>query len=267
MGGKNMFCKWCGKQFDEYSPVCPNCGKEQDALVNGNGFWDLCNIEPNTKTITPEAEQENEVSKTVYADGFNADKENADMPENNGADTKDAKDLRDKKKKKILIIEIIAVAVAVVAVIVILLFSFSAKPAAPKKNTTIPTTHNKYKPSDNKAAVSTTAPATTVQPTTAAPTKEDNQGEQDDDYQTNEYEQQSSWIPQGGNNNSDNNGDNSEPTETIDPSEIEPSGGGNEQSGGGGEPSGGGGEPSGGGGEQSGGGGEQSSGGGDITPE
>lgn len=46
-----MFCKWCGKRMEDYSVICPKCGKEQDSLVNGNGFWDLCHIEPNPQGI------------------------------------------------------------------------------------------------------------------------------------------------------------------------------------------------------------------------
>lgn len=36
-----MFCKWCGKKIKTNSTACPFCGKEQDSMVNGNGFWDL----------------------------------------------------------------------------------------------------------------------------------------------------------------------------------------------------------------------------------
>ena len=50
-----MFCKWCGKKLDENITVCRYCNKEQESLVNGNGFWDLCKIEPNPLSITPES--------------------------------------------------------------------------------------------------------------------------------------------------------------------------------------------------------------------
>ena len=41
-----MFCKWCGNKIANNGVPCPTCGKEQDALENGNGFWDLCEVEP-----------------------------------------------------------------------------------------------------------------------------------------------------------------------------------------------------------------------------
>ena len=41
-----MFCKWCGKKITNNGTPCPSCGKNQDPLENGNGFWDLCNIKP-----------------------------------------------------------------------------------------------------------------------------------------------------------------------------------------------------------------------------
>ena len=41
-----MFCKWCGNKINNNGVPCPTCGKEQDALENGNGFWDLCEVEP-----------------------------------------------------------------------------------------------------------------------------------------------------------------------------------------------------------------------------
>jgi len=41
-----MFCKWCGNKITNNGMPCPTCGKGQDALVNGNGFWDLCEVEP-----------------------------------------------------------------------------------------------------------------------------------------------------------------------------------------------------------------------------
>lgn len=36
-----MFCKWCGYKIVNNGLACPTCGKEQDKLENGNGFWDL----------------------------------------------------------------------------------------------------------------------------------------------------------------------------------------------------------------------------------
>lgn len=40
-----MFCKWCGKKIANIGIPCPSCGKSQDSLENGNGFWDLCSKE------------------------------------------------------------------------------------------------------------------------------------------------------------------------------------------------------------------------------
>lgn len=42
-----MFCKWCGNKITNNGVPCPTCGKEQDKLVNGNGFWDLCKADSN----------------------------------------------------------------------------------------------------------------------------------------------------------------------------------------------------------------------------
>lgn len=42
-----MFCKWCGKKIAAGHVSCPQCGKEQGAMENGNGFWDLCSGKPN----------------------------------------------------------------------------------------------------------------------------------------------------------------------------------------------------------------------------
>lgn len=39
-----MFCKWCGKRIKNTAKSCPLCGREQESLFNGNGFWDLCNV-------------------------------------------------------------------------------------------------------------------------------------------------------------------------------------------------------------------------------
>ncbi len=45
-----MFCKWCGKKISNNGVPCPSCGRNQDPLENGNGFWDLCTSEPKPKT-------------------------------------------------------------------------------------------------------------------------------------------------------------------------------------------------------------------------
>lgn len=39
--GNKMFCKWCGNKITNNGKPCPTCGKEQDTLESGNGFWDL----------------------------------------------------------------------------------------------------------------------------------------------------------------------------------------------------------------------------------
>lgn len=44
-----MFCKWCGNKITNNGVPCPTCGREQDALENGNGFWDLCHVVPNVE--------------------------------------------------------------------------------------------------------------------------------------------------------------------------------------------------------------------------
>lgn len=41
-----MFCKWCGKKITNNGIPCPSCGRNQDALESGNGFWDLCSVKP-----------------------------------------------------------------------------------------------------------------------------------------------------------------------------------------------------------------------------
>lgn len=41
-----MFCKFCGKQVDPSSRVCPYCGTSQEARTGGNGFWDILGKEP-----------------------------------------------------------------------------------------------------------------------------------------------------------------------------------------------------------------------------
>ncbi len=41
-----MFCRFCGKQVDPSSRVCPYCGEPQEARTGGNGFWDILGKEP-----------------------------------------------------------------------------------------------------------------------------------------------------------------------------------------------------------------------------
>lgn len=41
-----MFCRFCGKQVDPSSCVCPYCGEPQEARTGGNGFWDILGKEP-----------------------------------------------------------------------------------------------------------------------------------------------------------------------------------------------------------------------------
>lgn len=47
-----MFCKWCGKKIENIGSPCPSCGKNQDPLENGNGFWDLCSKEADVPAVT-----------------------------------------------------------------------------------------------------------------------------------------------------------------------------------------------------------------------
>lgn len=46
-----MFCKWCGKKIENIGSPCPSCGKNQDPLENGNGFWDLCSKEADVPAV------------------------------------------------------------------------------------------------------------------------------------------------------------------------------------------------------------------------
>lgn len=46
-----MFCKWCGKRIENIGSPCPSCGKNQDPLENGNGFWDLCSKEAEVPAV------------------------------------------------------------------------------------------------------------------------------------------------------------------------------------------------------------------------
>ena len=49
-----MFCKWCGKKISNIGSPCPSCGKDQDPLENGNGFWDLCSKEVAVQPVSAE---------------------------------------------------------------------------------------------------------------------------------------------------------------------------------------------------------------------
>lgn len=46
-----MFCKWCGKRIKNTTEPCQSCGREQEALINGNCFWDLCDVKDEKKVI------------------------------------------------------------------------------------------------------------------------------------------------------------------------------------------------------------------------
>jgi len=46
-----MFCKWCGRKITNNGCPCPSCGKNQDPLENGNGFWDLCSKETDVQPV------------------------------------------------------------------------------------------------------------------------------------------------------------------------------------------------------------------------
>ena len=63
-----MFCKWCGKRIKNTAKSCPLCGREQESLFNGNGFWDLCNVKDEKKVISIPTEnvqtKEDMVNKT-----------------------------------------------------------------------------------------------------------------------------------------------------------------------------------------------------------
>lgn len=62
-----MFCKWCGKKISNNGVPCPSCGRNQDALESGNGFWDLCSMKPENTTSILETDvvfaQEKEAGK------------------------------------------------------------------------------------------------------------------------------------------------------------------------------------------------------------
>lgn len=64
-----MFCKWCGKKIENYSAICPFCHRDQDALVNGNEFWDLCRLEPNPRKISVERESNEIKQRKELPDG------------------------------------------------------------------------------------------------------------------------------------------------------------------------------------------------------
>ncbi|SDZ95477.1 hypothetical protein SAMN05216349_10316 [Oribacterium sp. KHPX15] len=60
-----MFCKWCGKKITNNGTACPHCGREQIPLVNGNGFWDLCDAKPpETNEIKSSETKENKLPET-----------------------------------------------------------------------------------------------------------------------------------------------------------------------------------------------------------
>ena len=48
-----MFCKYCGKQIEPGSTVCPHCGKAQ-TLSGGVGFWDMIREEEAEKKPEPD---------------------------------------------------------------------------------------------------------------------------------------------------------------------------------------------------------------------
>ena len=161
-----MFCKWCGRQFDGYSPVCPVCGNKPDGSVNENGSSDFSNT--NAETVSPEYELNKAVPGTVYFDGYNAGADKTETNKDNGTAKDNNGDSKDSKKRKILIIEILAIVVAILALIGVLLFSMSAQPSKTKQNTTKPSVQNTQKPSENKVAVDTTAPVTTEKPASSS---------------------------------------------------------------------------------------------------
>lgn len=47
-----MFCKFCGKQIDPATRVCPKCGERQEDRCGGNGFWDI--LTSPSRTTPPE---------------------------------------------------------------------------------------------------------------------------------------------------------------------------------------------------------------------
>jgi len=67
-----MFCKWCGNKITNNGIPCPSCGRDQDALESGNGFWDLCSIRPTKGVLSPNSEnvsvQEKRVSISIAAE-------------------------------------------------------------------------------------------------------------------------------------------------------------------------------------------------------
>jgi ssDNA-binding Zn-finger/Zn-ribbon topoisomerase 1 len=44
-----MFCEWCGQEMKTGKEICSSCGKKQSPLFDGNGFWDLCQNNPQKK--------------------------------------------------------------------------------------------------------------------------------------------------------------------------------------------------------------------------
>ena len=78
-----MFCKWCGKKIVNNGKPCPSCGKAQDSLENGNGFWDLCSNAPVTPIEMPVSSGSNDSVKT--------DKGNSSSPKNHSTQKTPAK--------------------------------------------------------------------------------------------------------------------------------------------------------------------------------
>lgn len=56
-----MFCKWCGKRITDNSVPCPHCGREQDPLESGNGFWDLYK----GKTVSEKTEFKPQITERI----------------------------------------------------------------------------------------------------------------------------------------------------------------------------------------------------------
>ena len=68
-----MFCNWCGKKIVKKGVSCPHCGKKQESLENGNGFWDLCGLEIENKKVV--------VQKTeVVPDSMSKDEKLNEIP-------------------------------------------------------------------------------------------------------------------------------------------------------------------------------------------
>lgn len=68
-----MFCQWCGKKILEVGRPCPYCGKEQDPLETGTGFWDLCSKKETNTDNGDFAAVINETSSEDINKSFNQD--------------------------------------------------------------------------------------------------------------------------------------------------------------------------------------------------